>query len=129
MATELEALLIDLRAAQDQQNLVLRSKDQARADAIPTEVARALADIDVEFAPMVLGVTERATEAEAKVRSFVLVNMTSGKAAGLEALYCEGRTTWDTKGLDKAVKLIPGLADYRKQGEPYVILRKAKDEA
>ena len=43
MATELEALLQDLRDAQDQQNLVLRSKDQARADAIPTEVARALA--------------------------------------------------------------------------------------
>jgi hypothetical protein len=129
MATELEALLIDLRAAQEHRDLVVRSRDQARIDAIPTEVARALLDIETEFGPMLASVATQAADAEAKVRSFVLVNMTSGKAAGLEALYCEGCTTWDTKGLDKAMKLIPGLADYRKQGDPYVTLRKAKDEA
>lgn len=128
MATELEALLQDLSEAQKQRDLVVHSRDQARTDAIPTEVARALADIDVEFAPMLFSVGERATEAEVKARAHVLANAAGGKAAGIEALYCEGRTTWDTKGLDKAMKLIPGLSEYRKTGEPYCTIRKAVEK-
>jgi hypothetical protein len=129
MNTELETLLLELRDAQARVTSVLADEALARRNAIPTEVAHRLADIAEEFAPMVQVAAQAVVNIEARARTCVLVMKEGGKAGGFEATYIQGRTTWDTKGLDKAMKLIPGLAHYRKQGEPYVTLRKAKDES
>jgi len=125
---ELEVLLLDLRDAQDTLKAVLTERDRQRLEAMPEEVRQQLEVIDAEFGPLVLAATTTHTKVEEQARKWVLEHQEGGKAAGLEATFSNGRTTWDTKGLDKAMKLIPGLADYRKTGDPYVTIRKAAKE-
>ena len=129
MTTVLEVLLIDLRDAQHRTAEVTRYIDAASYEATPQDVRDTLAAIQHEFAPTLTKASGDMAEAEAKVRAYVLEYQEGGKAGGLEATYTPGRVTWDTKALDKAVRLIPGLVDYRKIGDPYCTIRKAKDEA
>jgi hypothetical protein len=130
MNAELETLLIEFREAQDASAMADEAVSAALDELMPPEVRIAIAECNAEMQPMVDAARTKTKEVEEHVRAWVLEHQEGGKAAGFEALYSAGRTTWDTKGLEKAMRLIPALADYRKSGDPYVTIRKAKmDEA
>jgi hypothetical protein len=95
--------------------------------AIPDDVRKRMAEIEAELMPGLNLIAATCSELEAEARGQVLSEARSIKGEKLEAVYCEGRVGWDTKGLDKAIKLIPALAEYRKTGDPYVTIRAIRE--
>lgn len=103
------------------------AKAKAIHECMPAEVAACIDKVAAEYDDRLGTAHDVSVLAEATVRDLCIIQAASSRAAGLEALYCEGRTTWDTKGLDKACKLIPALNDYRKVGEAYCTIRLWKE--
>jgi hypothetical protein len=93
------------------------------AGILPPEVRKAIQEAEAELKPRIDEAKARIVSVEQVLKETVLMNGRSAKAAGLEAVFAAGRVSWDTKALDKAMALIPGLAEYRKQGYPYVTIR------
>lgn len=113
------------------ESIVLAEDELASAIAgiIPPEVQKAIDEVKAELEPGIIEAKRKAVEAEQAVRDFILLTGESAKGGGLEAVISSGRVSWDTKGLDKAIALIPGLAEYRKKGDPYVTIRSLKGGA
>ena len=112
--------LAELRAAVS----VIDMDKQALIDSIYTPEIRAkVKEIEAEFAPKVEAVNMNITETETAIKLEVIESGATAQGDVLEAVFVNGRTSWDTKGLDEAIKVIPTLAQYRKQGDPYVTIR------
>lgn len=120
-AKEILEQLTELYAQRD---LLHLDQTKARDNAIPAEVAQALADVDAEFMPKHQAVAEKIEALEAKIKTAVLAEGESVKGGALQAVYAKGRVTWDGKKLDGMMSLIPQLEDARKVGEPSVSIRK-----
>lgn len=120
-AKEILEQLTELYAQRD---LLHLDQTKARDNAIPAEVAQALADVDAEFMPKHQAVAEKIEALEAQIKTAVLAEGESVKGGVLQAVYAKGRVTWDGKKLDGMMSLIPQLEDARKVGEPSVSIRK-----
>ncbi len=120
-AKEILEQLTELYAQRD---LLHLDQTKARDNAIPAEVAQALADVDAEFMPKHQAVAEKIEALEAQIKTAVLAEGESVKGGALQAVYAKGRVTWDGKKLDGMMSLIPQLEDARKVGEPSVSIRK-----
>ena len=117
-STELLEKLTELYAKRD---LLMLDKKSA----IPAEVQVVLDEIEAEFSPKQEAINSEISELEAQVKSIVLESGETAKGGSLQAVYTKGRVTWDTKALDGYAKANPAIAEYRKQGEPSVSIRKA----
>jgi ElaB/YqjD/DUF883 family membrane-anchored ribosome-binding protein len=117
MITQLLEKLTELYAKRD-----LLALDKKAA--IPAEVQQILSDIEAEFQPKQDAINTEVSEIEAQVKSLVLEAGETAKGGSLQAVYTKGRITWDTKSLDGYAKANPAIAEYRKQGEPSVSIRK-----
>lgn len=117
-ATQALEKLTELYAKRD---LLMLNKKAA----IPADVQKILDDIEVEFGPSQDAINTDIADTEAQVKSLVLEAGESAKGGSLQAVYAKGRVTWDTKSLDGYAKANPAIAEYRKQGEPSVSIRKA----
>ncbi len=120
-AKEILEQLTDLYAMKD---LLQIDHDQARDDAIPSDVEAALADIDQEYSPKFDAVNKQIAELEAIAKQAVLEAGETVKGGALQAVYSKGRVSWDGKKLDGMMALVPGLAAARKEGDPSVSIRK-----
>lgn len=92
--------------------------------AIPAEIQAVLDEIEAEFSPKQDAIGNEISELEAHVKSLVLESGETAKGGSLQAVYAKGRVTWDSKALDGYAKANPAIAEYRKQGEPSVSIRK-----
>lgn len=92
--------------------------------AIPAEVQIVLDEIEAEYAPKQEAISTEISELEAQVKSLVLEGGETAKGGSLQAVFTKGRVTWDTKSLEGYAKANPAIAEYRKQGEPSVSIRK-----
>lgn len=92
--------------------------------AVPAEVQAVLDEIEAEYAPKQDAIGQEISELEAQVKSLVLEDGETAKGGSLQAVYTKGRVTWDTKALDGYAKANPAIAEYRKQGDPSVSIRK-----
>jgi len=95
-----------------------------KKSAIPAEIQAVIDEIEAEFAPKQEAINTEIAELEAAVKSTVLEAGETAKGGSLQAVYAKGRITWDTKSLDGYAKANPAIAEYRKQGEPSVSIRK-----
>lgn len=120
-AKEILEQLTELYAQRD---LLHLDQTKARDNAIPAEVAQALADVDAEYMPKHQAIAEKIEALEAEVKTAVLAEGETIKGGALQAVYAKGRVTWDGKKLDGMMSLIPQLEDARKVGEPSVSIRK-----
>lgn len=116
-ASEMLEKLTELYAKRDLLNL-----DKKRA--IPAEVQTILDEIEAEFAAPLVAVVNEITELEMKIKETVIATGETAKGGALQAVYDKGRTSWDTKTLNGYIKAHPELADCRKQGDPFVSIRK-----
>ena len=91
---------------------------------LPPEIKAKLAEIDVEFMAQSAAVFENIETLTAEIKSDILTFGASAKGAHLQAVWNKGRVSWDTKALDAVVALHPELAQFRKEGEPSVTIRK-----
>jgi hypothetical protein len=92
--------------------------------AIPAEIQAILDEIELEYQPKQESISSEISELEAQVKSIVLESGETVKGGSLQAVFAKGRVTWDTKALDGYAKANPAIAEYRKQGEPSVSIRK-----
>lgn len=108
------------------QKMILDLDKQAMIDKILTpEIKQAIEDIEAEFAGKSEAVDENIAKLTAEIKEDVLAGGATVKGAHMMAVYAKGRVSWDTKALDGVVALHPELAQFRKEGEPSVSIRKA----
>jgi hypothetical protein len=113
--------LAELRASLD----VVALEKQAAIDSVYTpEIHAKISDIEIEFAGKAQVAIEKAAALEAEIKDAVIEGGETVKGSFLMAVWAKGRTSWDTKGLDKAIQLIPTLAQYKSEGSPSVSIRK-----
>ena len=121
---EIEALLDALAELQAQQDVIRLEKESLRESVLTPEIKQTLTDIDAEYADREADIAQaiaKATEtAKAVVRNYG--STVTGKH--LQAVYANGRVSWDTKVLDGILAVHPELAPFRKQGQPSVSIRK-----
>jgi len=98
---------------------------QRMIDAILTaEIKAKIAEIEAEFSGKSEAVSEKIAALESEIKEAVKLNGASVKGQFLQAVFTKGRVSWDSKSLDGYLKAHPELADFRKEGEPSVSLRK-----
>lgn len=106
---------------------VLDSEKKKAIDSVLTaEIRQQIADIETEFAPQYNGVQETTARLESEIKADVISNGATIQGSILECTFAKGRISWDTKGLDEAIKVLPQLEQYKKQGEPYATIRMRK---
>lgn len=113
--------LAEYQAQKDLLNL----QKQDLIDAVLTaEVKAKLADIDIEFAGKALGVDENIATLTEEIKSAVKEFGASVKGDTLHAVFSKGRVSWDDKALQGYAVAHPELAEFRKQGDPSISIRK-----
>ena len=90
------------------------------------EIAKAVADIEAEFAGKVEAVDTNIAALKAEIEADVLAGGNTVKGSSMMAVWNKGRVSWDGKKLDGMIALIPQLAQARKEGEPTVSFRAVK---
>lgn len=88
------------------------------------EIKKAEADINTEFALKSEAVDENIAKLTAEIKADVLAGGATVKGTHMMAVWTKGRVSWDTKALDGVIALHPELAQFRKEGEPSVSIRK-----
>lgn len=132
---ELRDTVSDIDAEMQAETNAINSEKQALIDSIYTEEIREkVREIEEEYAPKIEGITSKFTEkamelnknisdTEAMIKADVIARGETAHNDILEAVFVNGRTTWDSKGLNEAIKVLPQLEQYKKQGDPYVTIR------
>ena len=125
---DIRALLDDLRETQLQLE-VLRIERQEMYDAAMTpEVKAEIEAINAELGPKLDAAEGRIRILRDKAKKLVIRYGQSVKAKGLHAVFNDGKTSWDTKGLEGYAKAHPEVLELRKVGKPSVALRAVKED-
>lgn len=112
--------LAELRASVS----VLEAEKLAMIDSVYTpEIREKVREIEAEFAPKTDGLKKNITDTENTIKAEVIETGSTVQGDLLEAVFASGRVSWDTKGLDEAIKVLPQLEQYKKKGDPYVTIR------
>lgn len=113
------AKLLAVAAEKDKYRNDLRKQILSK---IPKEIQDELASLDAEFDTTPL--MDKANELKAQIEAGVLEIGKSVKVDNVgQAVYNNGRVTWETKGLEGLMVAVPQLATFRKIGQPYVTFR------
>ena len=91
---------------------------------MPPEIKQAIEDVNAEFAGKEQAVRDNMAELEAQVKQAVIEMQTSVKGGALQAVFNKGRVSWDSRKLEGLMIAFPKLAEARKQGDPYVAIKK-----
>lgn len=92
--------------------------ETAKRNAVPEQVAQALAEIEANFAERIASwETEKAEVAE-RVRGYVIETQQTVKTDAATATFVKGRITWDTKVLQGLALVMPEINQARKIGKP-----------
>jgi len=118
--------LAEIKAATD----ITRLDHEAKRAEILKAVQAELDALDMEYKPLMDASSERVAALEVEIKQDVLRHGQSIKGSRLHAVFYHGRTTWDTKSLDKYAGAHPEILEFRKEGEPTIQLRavKTRDE-
>lgn len=88
------------------------------------DIKKAESDIEAEFAGKSEAVDENIAKLTAEIKDEVLQAGGTVKGEHMMAVWSKGRVSWDTKSLDGYVVAHPEVAQFRKEGEPSVSIRK-----
>ncbi len=101
-------------------------RDEKIAEILPQDVRAMLNHLENEANERITVLLKQIEKVTDQVREVVLRSGESMKGqSGYQAVYQPGRTSWDTKALDAYAATRPEVAAYKKQGEPFVTIRKA----
>ena len=91
---------------------------------MPPEIKQAVEDVNAEFADKETAVRENMADLEAQVKQAVIDDGETAKGGVLQAVFNKGRVSWDSRKLEGLMIAFPKLQDARKQGNPYVAIKK-----
>ena len=120
----IEKKLDELAELYAQRDLAAMDKQKLLDELMTPEIKQKMLEIDAEFADKTEAVNDKIAALEAEVKEAVKHNGASVKGKFLHAVFTKGRVSWDNKGLDGLMVAVPQLAQFRKEGEPSVSLRK-----
>jgi hypothetical protein len=116
---------LDLLAEYQAQLDLLELQKQELIDRVLTpEIKAQLEEIETEFAGKADAVSLKIAELQEQIRREVVSIGATVKAAHYQAVYTNGRVSWDSKALDGYATAHPEVARFRKLGAPSVSLRK-----
>lgn len=118
------AKLNELWQCREELARLMAEKEALVNAAIPEDVRKRIAEIELEFAPMIERAQERATALENEIKALVIRVGESVKGARLQAVFGR-RANWDTKGLEGYAVAHPEVLALRRE-EPYVSIRNVK---
>lgn len=124
MILDIEARLNDLADLRAKKDLLDIQKKDLIDSVIPTEVKIKLREIDDEFADAYSALATALQEVESEIKHAVIEQGHSFTGNALQAVYMPGPVTWESKVLEGMAKLIPQINEARKEGEPFVQIRK-----
>lgn len=120
----IESKLDQLSELYAQRDLSTLDKQRMIDEILTAEIKAKIAEIEAEFSGKSEVVSEKIAALEAEIKEAVKLNGASVKGQFLQAVFTKGRVSWDNKSLDGYLKAHPELAEFRKEGEPSVSLRK-----
>lgn len=120
----IESKLDQLSELYAQRDLSTLEKQRMIDEILTAEIKAKIAEIEAEFSGKSEAVSEKIAALEAEIKEAVKLNGASVKGQFLQAVFTKGRVSWDNKSLDGYLKAHPELAEFRKEGEPSVSLRK-----
>lgn len=113
--------LADLRSSLD----TVALEKQAMIDSILTpEIKAKIAKIETEFAGKGEIATGKASVLEGEIKELVKTASQTVKGDFLMAVFAKGRVSWDPKSLDGYAVGHPEILNFRKEGDPYVSIRR-----
>lgn len=107
-----------------QRDMIAVHKQEAVDAVLTPEIKAQLAEIDAEFKLQSLAVDENIEALTAEIKPEVIKIGATVKGERLSAVFSKGRVSWDTKALDGYAAAHPEVAQFRKEGEPSVSIRK-----
>lgn len=90
----------------------------------PPEIKKAIEDVETEFSYKEQAVRDNMVALEESVKQAVIDGGETVKGGGLQAVYNKGRVSWDSKKLEGLMIAFPKIVEARKQGNPYVAIKK-----
>jgi len=117
-------LLEKLTELQAQIDVLKMNKADTLDKVIPPEVQDAIDAVNAEFDAQIEAANKRFSEIENAVKVAVSESGETVKGGAYQAVYNKGRVSWNTKQLEGLMIAFPRLAEARKEGNPYVTLRK-----
>jgi hypothetical protein len=66
---------------------------------------------------------EQIAVTEGTIKQLVLTQGASAAGSHLQAIFMGGRVSWDNKALSVYATMHPEIKQYRKEGEPYVVIK------
>ncbi len=102
---------------------------EARRAEILAKVQPELDALEAEYAPLLQTTGVYADRLIAEIKNDVRRHGSSVSAGTVQAVYARGRVLWDAKGLGQYAETHPDIAQYRRQGQPTVIVRFAKERS
>ena len=121
---EIKAKLDKLFEYQSQIDVLNLEKKELIDSVLTPEIKAKIADIETEFAGKAEAAERNSASLTAEIKEAVIPVGETVRGDFLMAVWNKGRTSWDTAQLNKAIKLIPALAEYKKEGSPSVSIRK-----
>jgi hypothetical protein len=92
-------------------------------EAILDQVRSRLTALDEAYSDLLRAAREEVSNQEETVRKAILLVGATAESAGVRAVWCRGRVSWDTAALDRYAADHPEVADFRRVGSPSVQIR------
>jgi hypothetical protein len=118
--------LASLAQLQAQHRSLAAQRERALEQALGKEMFAVYQSIALEFSSLEQTLEADISEAETLLKGEIIRRGVGLSGEGLEAVFMPGRSTWDSKGLGNYISLHPEVAAFRRQGEPFVIIRKTR---
>lgn len=124
MADEIIEKLDRLANFMAQRDVLGLQKQELIDQVLSPEIKARLEEIEAEFAGRLEAVQANIDELEAEIRQDVLHHGSSVRSEFLRVEWHKGRVSWDTHSLDGYARAHPEIVAFRKQGEPFVSIKK-----
>ncbi|RPI87751.1 MAG: hypothetical protein EHM41_03820 [Chloroflexi bacterium] len=113
--------LADFQAQRDYLSL----QKQELIDSILTpEIKTRIEEIETEFSGRLEVVKANIEGLECEIKQDAVEEGASVRGQFLQAVWNRGRTSWDNEGLEKYAQMHPEILSYKKQGSPFIAIRK-----
>ncbi len=122
--TEKLERLTNLRAAAD----LTRMDFEAKRLEILKQVQAELDALDAEYSLLFESAEENLTALESEIKNDVLMHGESVQAGSYRAAYVQGRVSWDNDGMNQYAETHPDILQFRKQGQPTVMIRSVEEK-
>lgn len=126
MTNPISKLLDDLAELKAQFEIMQAEKRALIDKAVPPEVKAEIEGIEAEFKEQEKAASDVIARLEGEIAQAVIASGVTIKGNFIQAVFSDGRISWDTKKLTVLAKSLPEILNCMKQGEPSVSFRKVK---